>query len=359
MKLMFYINSIKHGGAERVLTTLASQFSTDYKCIFVTSFKAEGEYSLNEKVKRISCFEKPIKGAIKRNYLLIKKLRKLVKQEKPDVLISFMAEPNFRALIATKGLKTKNIISIRNDPNKEYGNFLFRFLAKRLYRKADGVVFQTEDAKNWFSQKIQRKSKIIYNQVDERFFSENFQGERKDIVSVGRLTAQKNQKILIEAFALIADKIEDNLIIYGEGNLRNELEELIKQKGMQNRVFLPGMIQNVQEAIKGVKMFVLPSDYEGMPNALMEAMALGLPCVSTDCPCGGPRMLIQNGNNGVLVPINDVASLSEAIYKIVSMKKEEREKFGEKAKETAKNFAPNVVFEQWESFVKTVIDKDK
>ena len=357
---MFYINAIHEGGAERVLVNLAHQFALqDNECILTTSFVDNWEYPIGENVKRISCFEKPIKGAIKRNYLLIKKLHKLVKQEKPDVLISFMAEPNFRALIATKGLKTKNIISIRNDPNKEYGNFLFRFLAKRLYRKADGVVFQTEDAKNWFSQKIQRKSKVIYNQVDERFFSENFQGKRKDIVSVGRLTAQKNQKILIEAFALIADKIEDNLIIYGEGNLRNELEELIKQKGLQNRVFLPGMIQNVPETIKGVKVFVLPSDYEGMPNALMEAMALGLPCISTDCPCGGPRMLIQNGNNGVLVPVNDVASLSEAIYKIVSMKKEEREKFGEKAKETAKNFAPNVVFEQWESFVKTVIDKEK
>lgn len=354
-KIMFYINSINHGGAERVLTTLASQFSEQYTCIFVTSFKGENEYFLNERIHRISCYEKPIKGTLKRNYLLIKKLRKLIKEEKPDVLISFMAEPNFRALMATKGLKTKNIISIRNDPNKEYGSFLFRFLAKRLYKKAEGVVFQTEDAKNWFSKKIQKKSKIIYNQVDERFFEETFQGERKDIVSVGRLTAQKNQKMLIEAFAGIADQIEDNLIIYGEGNLRAELEELIKQKGLQNRIFQPGTIKDVPNAIKTAKLFVLSSDYEGMPNALMEAMALGIPCISTDCPCGGPRMLIRHQQNGFLVPVGDVKVLQEQMKIVLSMTEMEQHQIGLNAKETAEQFEPKKVFEAWEAYVSQIL----
>ena len=349
MKIIFYINAIHHGGAERVMCNLASQFvETGNECILITSFIAGWEYPLNEKVKRISLYDKPIKGRASRNFKLVKKLRTVIKNESPDVVISFMAEPNFRTIIAARGLKVKTIVSVRNDPDKEYPNFLFRFLAKHLYKKADGVVFQTEDARSWFPKKIREKSKIIYNQVDDVFFQTRYSGERRDIVTTGRLVEQKNHELLIRAFALIADKIDDDLYIYGDGELREKLESLVKELNLENRVFLPGAVKNVANTIKSAKLFVLSSNYEGMPNSLMEAMALGLPCVATDCPCGGARALLGEVANDCLVTVNDANELSEKMYRLLKTFNFE---LSEKMHTNAQSFKPTKIFEIWKNFI--------
>lgn len=313
-KIMFYINAIHHGGAERVMVNLASEFvKNGNECVLVTSFTDSWEYSFDSRVKRISLFEKPLRNFIVRNIRLIANLRKVIKEENPDTILSFMAEPNFRSIIACCGLNVKRIISVRNDPNREYPNFLFRFFAKALFRFADHVVFQTEDAQRWFPKSIQQKSSVILNPVADEFFSTHFEGERHDIVTTGRLVSQKNHKLLIKAFAQIANMIEDNLYIYGEGELRQELETLISDLGLKNRVFLPGAVKNVADTIKSAKLFVLSSDYEGAPNSLMEAMALGIPCISTSCPCGGPRMLL---NDDFLVDVNDDVQLGDKLLKV-------------------------------------------
>ena len=185
MKVMFYINAIHDGGAERVMINLADRFARfGHEVILVTSFVDKWEYEIPSGVKRLNLCDNIPKGFLKRNLLLYRLLRKVVKCEAPDVLVSFMAEPNFRALLATRGLKTKNLISIRNDPNKEYPTKKFRFFARWLYKKADGIVFQTADAKAWFSKKIQNKSKIIYNQVNEKFYEENLIHKTKNGIMV-------------------------------------------------------------------------------------------------------------------------------------------------------------------------------
>ena len=348
MKILFYINAIHHGGAERVICNLATQFSEHGDdCILTTSFRDNWEYPFGEKVRRITLFESQLNyGFLRRNISLIRKLRKLLKTEKPDIIVSFMAEPNFRTLIAARGLNVKTIVSIRNDPNKEYPNFIYRFLAKHLYKKADGIVFQTEDAQKWFPKSIQKKSKIIFNQVDEVFYNTIYNGERHDIVTTGRLVAQKNHKMLIRAFAAIADKISDNLIIYGEGELRGELESLIAELHLENRVFLPGSTKNVADTIKSAKLFVLSSDYEGMPKSLMEAMALGIPCISTDCPCGGPRMLLKNHSNECLSDVNDFEKFSQKIYFLISNLGKSLI-IGQDLKNYAGLFSPDKVFLEW------------
>lgn len=346
MRIMFYINSIHHGGAERVMTNLANQFAeAENEVVLVTSFKSEWEYPLVSAVKRISMFDGYIKGALKRNYLLVKNLRKIMKVEKPDVIVSFMAEPNFRTVIASRGLKSKVILSVRNDPNKEYGNFLFRFLAKTLFRRADGIVFQTEDAKSWFPKKIQSKSRIIFNQVDKKFFDASADIDKKDIITLGRLVNQKRHDLLIRAFKRISDKIDGNLIIYGDGKLKVELENLIDELELNDRVVLAGTTDNVVSVLTNAREFVLSSDYEGLPNALMEAMAVGLPCISTDCPCGGPKSLFD-GDGGVLVPIKDEISLSEAILSVYS-DKNLREKLSADTKNKASRFSSEAVFSDW------------
>ena len=355
MRILFYINSLRHGGAERVMTNLANKFSeSGNECILVTSFKADNEYETSKNVKRIVLFDEKIKGRIKRNLKLIRKLRKTVKQERADVVLSFMAEPNFRSIIACFGLKCKNIISVRNDPEKEYGSFISRFLAKRLFSFSDGVVFQTSDARAWFPKRIQKKSRIIYNQVDSRFYETSYDGARKNIVTTGRLTSQKNQEMLIRAFSVISDKVKDNLIIYGEGELREKLEKLVSELNLSDRVSLPGVVSDVPNAIKSARLFVLSSDYEGMPNALMEAMALGVPCISTDCPCGGPRELFGAALTEQLVPVADEKTLSKKMLDMLNADDRALSKVSHDVSYRAENFKGDIIFEEWKKYIESV-----
>ena len=352
MKILFYINAIHHGGAERVICNLATQFSEHgHECVLITSFRDDWEYSVNENVRRITLFEHQLKqGFLRRNSSLVKSLRKVLNEEKPDILISFMAEPNYRAIVASAGLKHKVVISIRNDPNREYPNILNRFLAKTLFRLADGIVFQTDNAQKWFPKSIQNKSKIIYNQVDKIFYRTVYGGVRHDVVTTGRLTAQKNHKMLIRAFAQIADHVTDKLFIYGEGELRGELESLIAELHMQNRIFLPGSTKNVAETIKSAKLFVLSSDYEGMPNSLLEAMALGLPCLSTDCPCGGPQMLLKDYSDYCLSQVNDFESFSKKMC-VLLRDAALLASIGNELRRRSLGFNPSEVYKEWASYV--------
>lgn len=351
MKVLFYINVLGGGGAERVICNLATAFSEHgHESIIVTSFPVDDEYSIGHRVKRLCLFSKKLnRSFLKRNYRLTKELRKLIKLEQPDIVVAFMAEPNFRAIIASLGLKNKVLVSVRNDPSREYPDSVKRVLAKKLYTLADGVVFQTEDAKKWFPCKIQKNSQIIYNQVDEIFYNVPPVQKRCNIVTMGRLTAQKNHKMLIRAFASIADQISDNLIIYGEGELRGELEALVTELHMENRIFLPGVISNVVGTIASAKLFVLSSDYEGMPNALLEAMAMGIPCISTDCPCGGPRMLFGELLADRLCACGDEKELGNKIVKLILQSAN-----GENEKKISEQFRPERIFRKWEEYIKNL-----
>lgn len=355
--LLFYINTINGGGAERVILQLAHHFADEgYRSVLVTSFFDEvKEYEVPDNVTRISIEQEEIKQSrLKRNISRIRALRRIVKKEKPVAVISFMAEPNFRALIATIGLKTKRIISVRNDPNREYSGRVGRFVGKYILPKAEGCVFQTDEAKAWFPEKLQKKSKVILNDVKEEFFDIQ-RKQTRNVISVGRLSKQKNHALLVDAFAEISDKYRDqNLLLYGAGTLEEELRRQIEKLGLQGRVVLKGPTNDVAEALGKAGVFVLSSDYEGMPNCLMEALAAGVPCVSTDCPCGGPKMLIKDGENGLLVPIKDKESLVKAIDKLLSDQKY-AEKIGQNAKEMAALFHPDIIFAQWKAYVEEVI----
>ena len=356
--LMFYINAINGGGAERVIIQLAHHFSLEgYESILVTSFVDHTfEYEVPKNVRRISIEQDEIdRSRLSRNYHRIVELRKLIKKYHPLAIISFMAEPNTRAIIATRGLKTKNIVSVRNDPTREYSGKLGCFVGKVLLPIADGCVFQTEDAKGWFPIKLQKKSAVIMNDVKEEFFSIE-RSNVEDVVIVGRLNKQKNHKLAISAFAQIANKYPDvKLRLFGDGNLRNDLLRQIQDLGMESRVVLHGSTDDVVSVLKHARIFVLSSDYEGMPNCLMEALAAGVPCISTDCPCGGPKMLIKNGYNGLLVPINDENALSQAISSLLE-DTSNAEKLGENAKQEAKKYHPELIFSQWKKYVESIID---
>ena len=359
MKILFYINTLGSGGAERVMSNLANSFVNLADDItLVNSFPLENEYTLDKRIEHLYLEEKKLEqNILKRNVSRTLKLRRLIKEKTPDIVISFMSEPNFRTIFATLGLNTKTLISVRNDPDREYPNFLFRILAKVLYRKANHIVFQTEDAKKWFPKSIQKKSSIIYNQVDNKFFEieKPRYEQRKGIYTAGRLVEQKNQKFLIKAFSSIKDKTDENLYIYGEGVFKEKLERYIESLGLSDRVYLMGTSNTLEKDLKNAKIFVLSSDYEGCPNSLMEAMVLGIPSISTDCPCGGPKMLSENGGC-YLVPCNDESELCHAMLELLTDNDLARE-LSERAIKTSWAFKSDKVFEKWNMCVSKIIGK--
>lgn len=352
-KILFYINAINGGGAERVMVNLAKYFSeNEYETVLVTSFQDTWEYPLGAKVRRLTLENEELKQSrIKRNLSRIKKIRSICKQEKPDVLVSFMAEPNFRAVAATRGLPVKLLVSVRNDPDREYSGKLGHFVGKYLLPMADGCVFQTGDAQKWFPKRLQKKSEIIYNAVKEEFYSVERKPIRGEIVTCGRLTEQKNHKLLINAFAKVQKAYPFAVLkIYGEGALREELQDQINALNLNEKVFLMGATNNVAKALETADLFVLSSDYEGMPNALMEAMAAGVPCISTDCPCGGPRELFAEELSDKLVQCGNAEQLAEKICKAL-----EAAENGMTEKKHAEIFKPDRVNQTWKNYIDRLI----
>ena len=354
--LLFYINSISHGGAERAILETAHSFALGgYRAILVTSFVSEDEYPVPDNVERLSIEREEIKqSSVKKNIRRIRALRKLIKQYKPGAVIAFMTEPGARAVAACAGLPAKCVISVRSDPNRLSKSKMLRFTGRHILTKADGCVFQTQDARDWFPEKFRKRSEVIMNPVDRRFF-ETKRREPRDIVTVGRLDPLKNHKMLIEAFAAVSEKHkETRLRIYGKGKLEGEIAALIKDKHLEDRVILEGLSDDIPNVLSGAEIFVLSSDSEGMPNALAEALAVGVPCISTDCPCGGPKTLIKNGENGLLVPVGDTKAMAEAMDKLLSDKRLAGE-LGKTAAERAKEFHTDAVFAHWKKYIEEVI----
>jgi len=214
---------------------------------------------------------------------------------------------------------------------------------------ADHVVFQSKRVQGMFSKAVRAKSTIILNPVDVK--EERTESTAHRIVTVGRLNEQKNHKLLLSAFSRFsAEKPEYVLDIYGQGPMKDETEDCIRSLGLTGKAFLRGFSSDVHKDIRDAEMFVLSSDYEGLSNALLEAMMMGMPCISTDC--AGSDEVLKDGENGLLVPVKD----EEALYKaMLSMADDPalRERLGQAAKETSRSFHIDEVMKQWEQLLGT------
>ena len=362
MKILFCVGTFTKGGAERVISNLSNFLVKENEIKIVSLLKTEKAYKLDRNVgfefldsKDYSEIKQNIFNKILKNIKRVLKLNKIITTFHPDIIVSFIPEPSFLVLSLKKHNKIPVIVSVRNDPKKEYESKIYYMLMKKLYPRADGMVFQTEEAKEYFKDIINVQTEIIPNPINEDFIIEPYNGERKkNIVSVGRLQEQKNHKVLIEAFANLPEKYREyKLIIYGKGNLKEQLEKQIQDLNMQNRIILYGVSDNIKEEIYDSTMFVLSSNYEGMPNSLMEAMVMGLPVISTDCPCGGPRFLINNNENGLLVKVDDVQELTRAMEKILS-DKHFSEKIGKEASKIRDTLSPIKINKQWYNYIKKI-----
>lgn len=356
MKIMFFISSLGNGGAERVVSVLANSFSGSGHDVSVTLLADNHIYYAVSDNVRITFLEKEWKKNRNKALRIIERIRLIrdtVSAEKPDIVISFMSETNLDVSAALLFSDVPLIVSERSDPAINPSGKMKRYLRRMLYHRPDGFVFQTKDARNFFSVSIQKKATIILNPLVSEL-PEYYTGEReKRIVTVARLSRPKNIPLLLDAFKVFAQlKPEFCLEIYGEGDQENEIRKLIVEKGLSDSVKLLGFCKNVHERINKAAMFVMSSDYEGMPNALMEAMAQGLPCISTDCPCGGPKTLINHRSNGLLVKVGDLDGLTKAMVDIID--DPTCKGIGERARDIWTIANVQVITEKWMEYINNV-----
>ena len=358
---MFYTENMKKGGAQRVISNLANYFCIKNDVCIVGNDMDDISYDLNKKINTIDLLDKKINNRFIRISKKMLNTLKISKEQKPDIIISFLPIPSFKILLLSRLIKSKIIVSDRNDPNIEYKKITNKLLMKLLYPKADGFIFQTKEQRNYFSKKIQKKSIVIPNPLKEEFiFSIESSKILKEniIINVGKLHKQKNQKMLIDAFANITPMFPKyKLEIFGEGELQKELKEHIKYHNLEKKIKLCGISNNIKNELLKSKLFILSSDYEGMPNALMEAMACGLPCISTDCPCGGSRELIEHEKNGLLTPVNDCNQMTKKIIEVLSNPKKMK-KLSINAKKIQEKYEHKKICKKWEKYIIKVINDE-
>lgn len=365
-QLVFLTLSLTKGGAERVICNMCNEyFVKRYQVTIISLMNAEPEYRLDERVRLLTVDEQqrdvseslPVRFLRRRKKLKV--LLRSLKKEGARCVISFLPEPNMIACSLKRTVGFRLVISVRNAPAVEYRGKVRYLLMRMLYPKADAYVFQTNQAKAYFSfsDHIMKNSAVIPNPVAREFIGRLASADRKkEIVFVGKLEEQKDPMCLLQAFTAVHGQFPDyRLMIYGEGSLRQRLCDEITRLGLQESVSLNGNAKQVETVIRDASLFVLCSRYEGMPNALMEAMALGVPCISTDCPCGAPAELIRHGENGLLVPAGDAEKLSEAMAQMLS-DPDGAGQMGIRAQKIVEDYDPERIYEKWEEIVRACVE---
>lgn len=361
MRITLVISSLTAGGAERVMTIMANYWAAKGWGITLLTMDSGKDpfYKLHPDVLYCPLGTAGISSntfqSVKNNIRRIRVLRKAIVESAPQAVISFIDQVNIITILATIGLCVPMIVSERIDPAYHSIGKVWNILRNIFYPLSSGVVVQTENALKFFPPSVRRLGKIIPNPVavPDNFKicsgKETVNGE-KVVMAMGRLCEQKGFDILLKAFSVVAPNFNEwKLIIWGEGHLRQYLENLNIQLGLKGRVFLPGRTKEPYVALKSADLFVMSSLYEGFPNALCEAMALGVPVISTDCP-SGPGEIIRDGLDGVLVPPGDVDALAGVLERLMSDEKE-RKRIAARAPEVIERFGLEKVMGIWESLL--------
>lgn len=318
-KLTITIDVNIAGGAERQAVVLANHFANaGYKVTIINADRNSAFYPLDNKIKVIKMgFDYSKHGLPYSAIRVVKKflfLISYIRKHRDDTVLTLLTNMEVPTIIAAKLCGVRVYTLICNDARKEA--LPLRLFRTTMYPKIDGVIFQTERVRAFKDFENVKKSIVVENplmqEIDKRQIPISYVQRSNKIFTAGRLVQVKNQEGLIRAFARLAvDYTDLKLFIYGDGSLKEQLSDLIYELGMNERVFLPGaesdVIRNNREAL----LFVLNSYSEGMPNALMEAMAYGIPSISTDFPSGAARELIDDGISGFLVPVDNVDALEQ------------------------------------------------
>ena len=360
-KVLFFIDSLGGGGAERVVSVLANNMvSRGYSVTIVMLWKRKIAYSIENSIDVIFSEEltvQSIYGAIiRKSFYFWNKIRsrvyvpffkrigkkdklpkwnetsfyfyatyampyrELLKKNKDCTAFGFLIRSNISLLMAAKGTKLKTVFCERNNPVRPDMPKNIMKIRDRIYKRCDAAVFQTNEEMEYYTE-IKGKKAVIPNPLKDNL-PERITGERRhEIVNFCRLSKQKRIPLLIDAFAMLLNDYSDFILrIYGNGEEKDNILEYIKEKHLENKVFIEPFAIDIHERIKDAAMFAFTSDFEGLSNSMLEAMAIGLPCVCTDCDGGGARMMIEDHVNGLLVPKGDVNAVYIAMKEIIEDK---------------------------------------
>lgn len=358
-RILILIPRMGGGGAERVVSILANNLCHKY-CIRIATLVSRGEfYKLDPAVEVVSAnYDIKQNSVFARRFSLGKNLissvffiRKNIKEFNPDIIFPLMKEMDMTTFFAVKGLKGfKTISSERNDPTQR--SWFYRCFLKRIYHNTDMLVCQTKYIVKYYNN-VKHKT-IIPNPVDVKQYPKSVpEGTNKKIVSVGRLTGQKNFLMLEKAFAKIAKQYPDvTVTIYGEGPQRQLLEQVIEQDGLKDRFILYGASKDVLNEIKDASIFAFSTNFEGFPNALIEAIALGIPVVTTDFASGVAREVV-NEKAGIVVPVGDVDAFANGLKDLLDHP-EKRNYIRNHSHEVIEPFAIDKVIAKWDNLFQTV-----
>lgn len=354
MKILFTIGNLESGGAEKVTATLANNFRDqkhDVAILMISEARSASFYSLKDGVELIPLLSLEKKYSIKEK---VTKISQFIESFNPDVVISFLNYVVVYTYFALKHCLNRNkicfVVSERNNPKKVPGSFAYRMLRNHIFNKADGCVFQTNDAKSYF--KKVKKSEIIPNPVYLTNKSKR-DNANEDIVLVGSDKKEKNRAMAFKAFSLYKKENPlSKLIIIGQKSNKKEMR-LIKKLKIEESVDFVGKQKDWHEDYKNSKMFLLTSNYEGMPNALLEACALQIPCISTDCPSGGPNAILENGKRGILVPVKNYKIFAK---QMINLSKDNKlcEYYSTINKNLSDMYDEKAISKKWIDFIGTI-----
>jgi GalNAc-alpha-(1->4)-GalNAc-alpha-(1->3)-diNAcBac-PP-undecaprenol alpha-1,4-N-acetyl-D-galactosaminyltransferase len=363
MRVTFAIPSLGSGGAERVLTILANTWaSKGWEVTIITLNKPAWEsfYEVDGRICWIRLgllieAANPLAG-LWNNVQRVRALRKAIRQSNPQVVISFINTMNVLVLAAARGLDIPVIISERSDPVKHPINAAWNGLRQWTYPWASYMVAQSRPAQGFFKPVLGEKIGIIPNPIlpiPEVQGETPFLVQRPVVLAAGRLSREKGCDLLIRAFAKLSDQYPDwNLLILGEGPQRTELETQVAEMGLQERISLPGRVKNPYDYFCKGDLFVLPSRYEGLPNALCEAMACGMAVVAANCSPGVAEV-VQDGINGLLAETENADSLAAGMGQLMG-DKARRASLGQQASLSVEPYQLNRVVAQWEDLIREI-----
>lgn len=352
--IVFVTNSVGFGGASKMLCFVAESLAKRGHNVVICNLNASNDVSgYKRAIDNVLVYDIAEKGHRNR----VGALLRIAKEIKANVIIAFLGFPNFYAKMVSRKLGIPSIISERGDPNKTFAKTLKSRLILSVINRSKGGVFQTDGARKFYGRGLRKRGVVIPNPIfiKGEIPDIKYEDREKSVVSVGRIdNEQKRYDVMLDAFKFFSQKHPDYILkLYGRGSDEEQIKQWVIEKGLEDKVEFMGLTTQPMQDIAKDGMFLITSDYEGISNSLLEAMAVGLPCVSTDHTPGGARLLIQDGKNGLLAPIGNAQKLAEAMCKFAE-NFELAKSCSEEAKKVVERFAPDKIIDMWEEYIEKI-----